>query len=413
MHMEETPQERREGLRQFILSYLEEKGPVPFSQFMEWCLYHPRFGYYQSSKTRTGKEGDYFTAPCVHPLFGGMIARQLFQMSQCLDHGPFEVFEMGGGKGFLCQDILEWTREKIPHFFSRLQYLLLETSPALIEEQKTRLNAYESEGKVSWVDVETFEKSRDRLIGCILANELVDAFPVHRVAVEGGTLKEVYVTHQEGQFIEVLAEPSDPALLTYFGSLGLSLPEGYRTEVNLKALQWMEDVGKFLARGFVLTIDYGYLSEELYAPFRRDGTLLCYHRHEISDNPYEHLGDQDITSHVNFTALIRKGEEVGLRFLGLVPQSRFLIALGLLQEANCLGQELSELEGLRMKLSLMHLIEPEAGMGEMFKVLIQGKGVGEPSLDGLRDLDSIPWPESSSRADGFFPIGSEDERVGR
>lgn len=413
MHMEEAPQPRVEGLKQFILSHLQERGPVPFSQFMEWCLYHPQYGYYRSAEVRTGKEGDYFTAPCVHPLFGGMVARQLSQMAEILGEGPFEVLEIGGGRGFLCQDILEWSRKKIPRFFHRLRYTLIETNLPLINEQKERLNLYEEQGKIGWMDLKTFEEGKDRLSGCVLSNELVDAFPVHRVVVEGGKLKEVYVTHHGGQLIEILDEPSDPALLSYFESLGISLPEGYRTEVNLRALRWMENVGKFLAKGFVLTIDYGYLAEERYAPHRRNGTLRCYFRHQTSSNPYEHLGEQDITSHVNFTDLIRKGEEVGLRFLGLVPQYRFLIGLGILQEADFLGGDLSELDGLKMRLSLMHLIEPEAGMGEMFKVLIQSKGGGKPNLDGLRDLNSIPWPEGFSDVSNGHRPGTDHERGGR
>ncbi len=153
-----------------------------------------------------------------------------------------------------------------------------------------------------------------------------------------------------------------------------------------------------MKRGFVLTIDYGYLAEELYAPHRREGTLLCYYRHRTSEDPYERLGEQDITSHVNFTGLIRKGEEVGLRLTGLVPQYQFLIGLGILQEMESLVEELSEIEGLRLRLSLKHLIEPETGMGEVFKVLIQHKGIDQPQLDGLRDLRSIPWPVHGKEA---------------
>ncbi|MCX8117886.1 MAG: SAM-dependent methyltransferase [Desulfobacterota bacterium] len=382
-------------MKAFILSRLEAEGPVPFAQFMEWCLYHPQYGYYRSGQVRAGKGGDYYTAPCVHPLFGGMVARQLSQMADGMGQGPFEVLEIGGGRGFLCLDILTWAREKIPEFFRRLRYLLLETNSHLIEEQRDRLSSFEKEGRVAWIDPETFEKGVHRLTGCVLSNELIDAFPVHRVVMEGGRLKEIYVTQDRGELKEVLGEPSDPALLTYFDSLGIRLPEGYRTEVNLRALRWMENVGRFLDRGFVLTIDYGYLAEERYAPHRCHGTLLGYFRHRTSSNPYQHLGEQDLTSHVNFTDLIRKGEEVGLRFLGLVPQYRFLIALGILQEADFLGQDLSNLEGLKMRLSLMHLIEPEAGMGESYQVLIQGKGVGQPHLDGLRDLETIPWPDLS------------------
>jgi SAM-dependent MidA family methyltransferase len=151
----------------------------------------------------------------------------------------------------------------------------------------------------------------------------------------------------------------------------------------------MEKVESCLKKGFVLTIDYGYPAEELYAPYRSEGTLLCYHRHQTSEKFLERLGEQDITSHVNFTGLIRKGEEVGLHVTGLVPQYQFLMGLGLLQEIESLGGELSEVDGLNLRLTLKHLIEPEAGMGEVFKVLIQHKGIENPRLDGLRELRDI------------------------
>jgi SAM-dependent MidA family methyltransferase len=171
--------------------------------------------------------------------------------------------------------------------------------------------------------------------------------------------------------------------------MGVTLLEGQKAEVNLKALDWMEKIESCLKKGFVLTIDYGYPAEELYAPYRREGTLLCYHRHQTSEKFLERLGEQDITSHVNFTGLIRKGEEVGLHFTGLVPQYQFLIGLGLLQEMESLGGKLSEVDGLNLRLTLKHLIEPEAGMGEVFKALIQHKGIENPRLDGLRGLRDI------------------------
>jgi len=407
MPMEEEERSRSEELKQFILSQIEEKGPIPFSQFMEWCLYHPQYGYYQSEGLRIGKEGDYYTSPCVHPLFGGMVAKQLSQMAEILDERNFDIVEMGGGRGFLCQDILNWAKKKAPDFFNKLRYHLLETSPSLLKEQKERLRPYEEEGKIDWMDPIIFEKEKDRIRGCILSNELVDAFPVHQVVFDHGKLKEIYVTRHNDQLKEVMDEPSDPALLSYFESMGIRLQEGQRAEVNLRALDWMGRVGKSLEKGFVLTVDYGYLAEELYAPHRRKGTLLCYYRHQTSENPYEQLGEQDITSHVNFTGLIKKGEEVGLHFTGLVSQYRFLIALGILQEMEFLGQDLSGLDGLKLRLSLISLIEPEVGMGEIFKVLIQHKGMAKPVLDGLRDLNSIPWPTSSSPLD-FSSIQRKD-----
>jgi SAM-dependent MidA family methyltransferase len=388
--MEEGKMNRGEELRRFILSQIEKRGPIPFSQFMDWCLYHPDYGYYQSQRMRIGRDGDFYTSPCVHPLFGGLIAKQLSQMSQQSEGPFFDVVEQGGGTGFLCEDVLRWAKNNSPSFYQRLRYRLIETSSFLLKEQKKRLEKHEKEGKVFWMGPEAFEEGKDLIEGCFFSNELVDAFPVHQVISDHGNLKEIYVTQDHGQLKEQQGELSDPRIASYFQSMDITLEESQRAEVNLRALDWMEKVSHCLKRGFVLTIDYGFLAKELYAPHRREGTLLCYTQHRTSENPYERLGEQDITSHVNFTSLIRKGEEVGLRFTGLVPQYQFLIALGLLQEMESLERGMSEVDALQFRLSLKHLIEPEIGMGEVFKVLIQHKGIDQPQLDGLRDLRSIP-----------------------
>lgn len=392
--MEEEKRSRGERLRKFILSEIKKGGPIPFSRFMEWCLYHPDYGYYRSERMRIGRDGDFYTSPCVHPVFGALIAKQLDQMAEQLGGKTFDVVEQGGGRGYLCEDILKWGKKHFSSFYQSLRYHLIETSPHLLKEQKEKLSEYEKEGKVVWMDPLAFEEGRALMEGCLLSNELVDAFPVHQVVLDHGNLKEIYVTEDSAQLKEELGELSDPRIASYFESMDVALQEGQRAEVNLKALDWMEKVSHCLKKGFVLTIDYGYLAEELYGPHRREGTLLCYTQHRTSDNPYEQLGEQDITAHVNFTSLIQKGEEVGLRFTGLVPQYRFLIALGLLQEIESLGREMSEIDALQLRLSVKHLIEPEVGMGEVFKVLIQHKGIREPELDGLRELRSIPWQSS-------------------
>ena len=387
--MEEEKRSRRERLRKFILSEIKKGGPIPFSQFMEWCLYHPDYGYYRSERMSIGRDGDFYTGPCVHPAFGALIAKQLYQMAEQLGGKTFDVVEQGAGRGFLCEDILKWGKKHSSPFYQCLRYYLIETSPYLIKEQRERLSEHEKEGKVVWMDPLAFEEGKALVEGCFLSNELVDAFPVHQVILDNGNLKEIYVTEDSGQLKEETGELSDPRIASYFESMDIALQEGQRAEVNLRALDWMEKVAHCLKKGFVLTIDYGYLAKELYGPHRREGTLLCYTQHQTSDNPYERLGEQDITSHVNFTSLIQKGEEVGLGFTGLVPQYQFLIALGLLQEIESLGRGMSEVEALQLRLSLKHLIEPEIGMGEIFKVLIQHKGIREPELDGLRDLRSI------------------------
>ena len=392
--MEEEKRSRGERLRGFILSQIEKRGSIPFSQFMEWCLYHPDYGYYRSERMNIGRDGDFYTSPCVHPLFGGLIAKQLSQMSEQWGGPFFDVVEQGGGRGFLCEDVLQWAKKNSSVFYQHLRYHLIETSPFLLKEQRERLGEHEKEGKVFWMDPEAFEEGRVLVEGCFLSNELVDAFPVHQVIFDRGNLKEIYVTQDHGQLKEQWGKLSDPRIVSYFQSMGITLQEGQRAEVNLKALDWMEKVARCLKKGFVLTIDYGYLAKELYGSHRREGTLLCYTQHQTSENPYERLGEQDITSHVNFTGLIQKGEEVGLRFTGLVPQYQFLIALGLLQEMESLGREMPEMDALQLRLSLKHLIEPEMGMGEVFKVLIQHKGMDQPQLDGLRDLNSIPWHEN-------------------
>jgi SAM-dependent MidA family methyltransferase len=409
--MEEEKRSRGERLRRFIFSQIGKRGAIPFSQFMEWCLYHPDGGYYRSEEMGIGRDGDFYTSPCVHPLFGGLIAKQLAQMSERLGGAFFDVAEQGGGKGFLCKDVFHWAKQKAPSFYHRLRYYLIEASPHLLKEQKERLVEPQREGKVFWIDPEAFEQGKVLIEGCFLSNELVDAFPVHQVIFDRGTLKEVYVTQDQGQLKEQWGELSDSRMASYFQSMDVALQEGQRAEVNLKALDWVEKVARCLKRGFVLTVDYGYLARELYGPHRREGTLLCYYQHRTSENPYERLGEQDITSHVNFSGLIQKGEEVGLHLTGLVPQYQFLLALGILQEMESLGREMSETDALRFRLSLKHLIEPEMGMGEVFKVLIQHKEMDRPLLDGLRDLGSIPWPMSPHLLP--LPIGERGDEGDR
>jgi SAM-dependent MidA family methyltransferase len=380
------------GLRSFILTRIRQDGPVPFARFMEWCLYHPDYGYYRSGGAKIGKGGDYYTAPSVHPFFGSMVAKQLMQMSELVGAERFTVVEMGAGRGFLCLDILDWAEKNAPAFYRRLDYRLLDSSRRFVEEQRERLAPHVREGKVSWGEEGEAEAGGRMIDGCFLSNELVDAFPVHRVVFQGGELREIYVGECDGGFTEVRGDLSTPQIGEYLTSGGIELAEGQEAEVNLRAPAWMRSLGGRLRKGFVLTIDYGCLAGELYAAWRRRGTIMCYYRHAASEDPYERVGEQDITAHVDFSALIRAGEEAGLSFTGLVPQYRFLIGLGLLGEIERAARGMTEIEGLKMRLSLKHLIEPERGMGEVFKVLIQHKGIEKPHLDGLRDFHSMPAP---------------------
>ena len=368
-----------EALRQIIAEEIGAKGPIPFARFMEHCLYHPLYGYYSSGRASRGRGGDYYTSPTVHPIFGALMGKQLAQMWRILGAGAFEIVEMGGGEGYLCLDILDYLQQEEPQFYDLLLYHMVERSLSVTERQQKLLASHEARVAWHWP-----EEMADRKIqGGFLSNELVDSFPVHRVVMEGGTLREVYVDLDKGGFKEVQADPSTSELVKYFRRLGITLAEGQQAEVNLEAVKWVRRVAQALARGFVITIDYGYPAEELYSPLRPAGTLLCYQGHRILTDPYALLGLQDMTSHVDFTSLIMWGEEYGLKLTGLVPQYRFLLALGILERLRQLGKGKGEEEALNERLTIKNLIMP-GGMGECFKVLIQHKGLERPHLEGLR-----------------------------
>ena len=358
---------------------------------MNLCLYHPLYGYYCSNKEKIGRRGDYYTSPCVHPIFGGMIAKQIHQMWVLMGKkSHFRIVEFGSGKGLLCHDILCYLQEEKPDFFGSVSYQLVETSPFFRREGENLLSGNGFGEKVQWVIPQELESENLRVQGCILSNELIDSFPVHLVTLRDGHLREIYVTSEDGGFREELGELSSNELEGYFEKLGIVLDDGQRAEVNLMALEWMEMVDRILTKGFVITIDYGHEAEILYSPFRRDGTLLCYHRHTWHENPYERIGFQDMTSHVNFTSLMNKGEEMSLRRTGLTTQYRFLINLGFLEEAQrVLGEDQTSLEGIRNRLAMKTLILPDGGMGDVFKVLVQHKGIDDPQLDGLREMGTF------------------------
>ena len=379
--------ENKELVR-IILDRISARGRIPFAEFMDLALYHPREGYYQSFPEKIGPGGDYYTSPHIHPVFGALISRQLHQMWEILGHpSPFTIAEMGAGKGLLCSDILGDCRNQRPDFYHDLIYVIAEISPVLQDKQKFFLAPFEAEGKVEWALPDTLLDGTRPFTGCFLSNELIDAFPVHLVQEMEGRLGEIYVTSRDGFLREILGPPSTPLIEGYLRLYGSMPEEGQRVEVNLKALEWVEGVNRALRRGFVLTIDYGYEASELYHPERKDGTLLCYFRHTTSSNPYWRIGRQDITAHVNFTALIRKGEALGLKKAGYTEQYKFLLSLGLLQELEGLEKTSARSSGpafWKNKLAMRNFVIP-GGMGTLFKVLAQSKGLEETSLLGFGD----------------------------
>lgn len=382
-------EEENKELRKIIREHIRQQGPLTFAQFMDLVLYHPQEGYYQSGREKIGSRGDYYTSPSLHPIFGSLLARQIRQMWSLLDYpSPFTIVEMGAGSGLLCSHILDYCQKYFPEFFSEVRYLLVEKSSFFIEKPEKILTKFLSDGKVELLVPSLFFKESQPIVGCFLSNELIDSFPVHLLRQEKAGTLEIYVDFAGSHFVEVLGPPSSSLLLEYLQKYAPPLSEDQRVEVNLKALTWLAEVNQALKKGFVLTIDYGYEAEELYHPSRKEGTLLCYYRHTTSSHPYEHLGYQDITAHVNFTALIKEGETLGLKKIGLREQYKFLAALGLLRDLENLETnryQLTPVEFLKHKIAMKSFLVP-GGMGTLFKVLIQGKEVEEVNLLGLEDI---------------------------
>lgn len=374
-------------LEALILQQIDDRGGISFADFMAQALYHPRYGYYMTPRERIGKKGDFFTSTSVHSLFGRLIARQIHQMWQLMGQGDFSLVEQGPGEGHLALDVLNALGEEFPEFYGRLTYLLVEVSPENRLRQRTILAPHLD--RVRWCALEELSQ----IEGCILSNELVDAFAVHLVEKRDGRFFEVFIARKGDVLTEELRPLQNEEICKYFTLVGIEPYEGNRAEVNLEAVRWMHRVGEVLSRGFVLTIDYGYPASELYAPVRRNGTLMGYCRHTANENPLQHIGCQDLTAHVDFTALERSGEQAGLETLWFGEQYRFLMGLGFLETLVALqAQQSDPQKALALRLTLKNLIMPEAGMGETFKVLVQGKAVGAPELLCSRRLKDISLP---------------------
>lgn len=361
-------------LRRKIIEKIGNEGPITFEKFMEMALYDPDFGYYASGRAGIGREGDFYTSAYLHPVFGAMIGRQLEEMWQFMGRpDDFQVVEMGAGAGYLCKDILDGLKDR--EFYGPLKYDIIELNPSMKSRQAEMLG--EHRGKVRWVR-SLAQVSGMR--GCLLSNELLDAFPVHIVSMEEG-LGELYVAAAETGLKEIRGPLSNESIVKYFSDFSIELEKGCVTEVNLRIRDWLRKVGASLDEGFVLTIDYGYTTREYYSEERNRGTLMCYSGHRTSEDPLRNIGEQDITAHVNFSSLSKWGEEEGLRTIGFCGQGAYLVSLGIDEEISRLAGHSKDylFELARIK----KLIMPQ-GMGESHMVMVQYKGGGIPELRGFK-----------------------------
>ncbi len=371
----------RTPLAALLADSIRASGPISFAEYMEACLYHPEYGYYSRAESR--RFADYYTSVDVHPVFGRLLARQLHEVWALLGRPePFFLVEAGAGHGRLAGHILDFAERHLDGFYSALRYVAVEASAARRAAHTTALGRHIEAGCAS----STAELPPEIPVGCIFSNELLDALPVHRVVQEEGKLREIYVDLSGEDFVQRPGPLSSPLLAEYFTEQRIELAEGQQAEAGLAAYRWMEEVSQRLGRGFVLTIDYGHEAAELYGERHMRGTLLAYEQHRASEDYFRAPGEQDLTAHVNFTALDHWGRRAGLARTGLVSQGHFLLALARGNDfADLCDETTSETERLRSRLLLKNLIHPE-GMGETFQVFIQHKGIERPRLAGLEAL---------------------------
>jgi SAM-dependent MidA family methyltransferase len=394
------------GLREKIEQEIRERGPLPFSRYMELSLYDPELGYYSRHADQFGKAGDFYTSSDVHAVFGRLMARQFEEMWRALESpGSITVRELGPGRGLFAQDVLDWSEKKFPDFFSALRYELHERSPALQQRIEQTLSRHIHGGKAVLAPNENLEETdnvggthgkgttsvvpnsgtRESALAAegitiVFANEFFDALPIEIVSSQGS----LRIDTRDGRFIETWS-PASSEELEFLDRYSIHPEENERVEVPLQSLDYMRAATDF-NRGFIVIIDYGYTRDEQLAG-RHRGTLKAIRQHSVSANPYESPGEQDITADVNFTALSAVAEKCGLHSHKLITQSQFLLGIG---EANQFADAFEDCrlpqERAKVTLQLKHLVT-QAGMGESFHVLVVGKGTGRDRVSNLAGLN--------------------------
>ena len=358
-------------LQRRIIERIERQGPLSFAEYMRMALYEPYYGYYVTGPDRMGWEGDYYTSTDVSPFFAHCLGKQLAQWWQKMGQpAHFLVLEQGAGRGHLERDVVTWTRNNHAALHAALDYRTEDIRMGQDASTSTPMDAD---------NTDTLKPS------VILSNELIDAFPVHIVEVRDAHLYEVYVDVIDGRLCEVLDEPGSSEVVGYLDSYRIpwaTFGDGWRAEINLDALHWVRRVASMVKRGYILTIDYGDKAKALYTRYRRRGTLACYFQHQLNEHPLLRPGEQDITAHVNFSALIDEGRRQGFHLSTFTTQRLWLEEQGIHELLEQRHHEFAAAESDRASnhgqvallqwYNLRHrvaaLTDP-AGMGN-FKVLI-------------------------------------------
>ncbi len=351
-----------------------EVAMIPFAEFMELALYHPELGYYPAKRAKVGKAGDFYTSATVHPVFAETLADAAIELLRASGFELPTLVEIGGGTGYLMKHLLTRIYAAAPDLWQRLRFISVESSPYHRCLQQEALRGLKLE-KQWFASVEEAANALS-IDGVVLSNEWLDAYPVHLIERVGGHIQEVGVGWNEAEmsFCEGFLPEVTEQVAAYLAAEQPKLAEGMRAEVNCGMKQAIAHVSGMLRQGYVLTIDYGDEEAALYHPSRKRGTLMCYYRHQAHDNPYIHVGEQDITAHVNFSLLMRWGSAVGLEPLILLRQDEFLIRCGILTRLQQhTDRDPFTSEAMRRNRAIQQLILP-GGMGGVFRVLVQSKG---------------------------------------
>ncbi|MGD8189999.1 class I SAM-dependent methyltransferase [Brevibacillus ginsengisoli] len=344
---------------------------IPFSRFMELALYHPEHGYYTSSRPKVGKEGDFFTSATVHPVFAETLADAICGWWDELKTDQPTLIEVGGGTGYMMKHMIERIKATRSDLYVRMQVILVEASPYHRELQAEAI--LEFPGRKVWYSSIEEAASSEKVRGVIVSNEYFDAFPVHIVERKPDGWHEIGVTAKAGELREVRMPCLTEEIAVFMEEESLEVRSGIRFEVNLGMKSAIAQMAQLLEEGYVLTIDYGDVQEQLYHPSRNRGTLMCYYRHQAHEDPFIHIGEQDLTAHVNFSALMKWGEGVGLKTVSYQRQDQFLVEHGILYKAqNHQDTNPFTSQAMKRNRAIQQLILP-GGMGGVFQFLVQRK----------------------------------------
>lgn len=367
------------NLERRIIDRIEAEGPIAFADFMEAALYDPKEGYYSSGRQTPGFEGDYFTSPSFSPAFGMTLARFFPLVDDALGAPDiFQVVEFGANEGRLAKQILDALRDNFLNIYERTRYICIERGEA---SRKKGAEACADHDNIEWASDISGIKPAD---GLVISNEFFDALPTHRVVMRDDGLREIMVGVKDGKFTQTEATPTNKQFADYFRLDKIDLAPGQEAEVCLEAEKWIKDIACVIDRGAMVTIDYGYPAYELYGHHRKRGTLLAYKGHSVAEDYFDDVGKQDLTAHVNFTALVRWGLEAAMEPVAFTDQLRFFIELGIHEVFAQIEAASTSYSDFQAAVQSAKALVMPGGMGETFKVLIQQKGLGEEAAESLK-----------------------------